>query len=80
MPKSSASDSSSSFGSSESCRDGAQAYWVCPLIEESEALQLQTAIETFETLKETFPQSSLIQIAARDTMVAEATQVASRPV
>jgi ATP-dependent DNA helicase RecG len=39
----------------ESCRDGAQAYWVCPLIEESEALQLQTAIDTFETLKETFP-------------------------
>ncbi len=39
----------------ESCRDGAQAYWVCPLIEESEALQLQTAIETFEALKETFP-------------------------
>ena len=39
----------------ESCRDGAQAYWVCPLIEESEALQLKTAIETFETIKETFP-------------------------
>jgi len=39
----------------ESCREGAQAYWVCPLIEESEALQLQTAIETFETLKSTFP-------------------------
>ncbi len=39
----------------DSCRDGAQAYWVCPLIEESEALQLQTAIETFETLKQTFP-------------------------
>jgi ATP-dependent DNA helicase RecG len=39
----------------ESCRDGAQAYWVCPLIEESEALQLKTAIETFETLKATFP-------------------------
>jgi ATP-dependent DNA helicase RecG len=39
----------------DSCRDGAQAYWVCPLIEESEALQLQTAIETFETLKATFP-------------------------
>jgi len=39
----------------ESCRDGAQAYWVCPLIEESEALQLQTAIETFETMRETFP-------------------------
>ena len=26
--------------------DGRQAYWVCPLIEESEALQLQTAEET----------------------------------
>ncbi|HUQ28164.1 MAG TPA: ATP-dependent DNA helicase RecG [Usitatibacter sp.] len=39
----------------DSCADGAQAYWVCPLIEESEALQLQTAIDTFETLKDTFP-------------------------
>jgi len=39
----------------ESCREGAQAYWVCPLIEESEQLQLQTAIETFETLQATFP-------------------------
>ncbi len=39
----------------ESCLEGAQAYWVCPLIEESEALQLQTAIDTFETLRETFP-------------------------
>lgn len=39
----------------ESCREGAQAYWVCPLIEESEALQLQTAIETYETIKATFP-------------------------
>jgi ATP-dependent DNA helicase RecG len=39
----------------DSCREGAQAYWVCPLIEESEALQLQTAIDTFETMKATFP-------------------------
>ena len=30
--------------------EGRQAYWVCPLIEESEALQLQTARETHETL------------------------------
>jgi ATP-dependent DNA helicase RecG len=43
----------------ESCREGAQAYWVCPLIEESEQLQLQTAIDTFETLKETFPDLSV---------------------
>jgi len=39
----------------ESCAEGAQAYWVCPLIEESEALQLKTALETFETMKATFP-------------------------
>ncbi len=39
----------------DSCREGAQAYWVCPLIEESETLQLQTAMETFETIKSTFP-------------------------
>jgi len=34
---------------------GLQAYWVCPLIEESEALQLQTAVESFEQLTETLP-------------------------
>ncbi len=35
----------------ERVREGRQAYWVCPLIEESEALQLQTALETFERLR-----------------------------
>ena len=39
----------------DSCAEGAQAYWVCPLIEESETLQLKTALETFETIKTTFP-------------------------
>jgi ATP-dependent DNA helicase RecG len=34
----------------DACRAGRQAYWVCPAIEESEALELKTAIETFETL------------------------------
>ena len=38
----------------EACVAGSQAYWVCPLIEESEALQLQTATETFENLKVNF--------------------------
>ncbi|MDI6745787.1 MAG: ATP-dependent DNA helicase RecG [Rhodocyclaceae bacterium] len=32
------------------CRQGQQAYWVCPLIEESEALQLKTAEETYAHL------------------------------
>ncbi|MDN5934713.1 MAG: ATP-dependent DNA helicase RecG [Nitrosospira sp.] len=39
----------------EACHGGKQAYWVCPLIEESEALQLKTALETHETLSRTFP-------------------------
>jgi ATP-dependent DNA helicase RecG len=39
----------------DACLKGRQAYWVCPLIEESEALQLKTALETFETLTLTFP-------------------------
>lgn len=34
---------------------GRQAYWVCPLIEESEALQLQTATETHALLSEALP-------------------------
>ncbi|HKO88828.1 MAG TPA: ATP-dependent DNA helicase RecG [Burkholderiales bacterium] len=37
-------------GVREACRDGAQVYWVCPLIEESEALDLQTAIDTHAAL------------------------------
>jgi ATP-dependent DNA helicase RecG len=34
------------------CRAGRQAYWVCPLIEESETLQLQTAVDTHAQLSE----------------------------
>ncbi len=37
------------------CLAGRQAYWVCPLIEESEALDLQTAIDTHEQLRAAFP-------------------------
>ena len=38
------------------CMGGQQAYWVCPLIDESETLQLQTALETYQLLGETFPE------------------------
>jgi len=38
------------------CLEGQQAYWVCPLIDESEALQLQTVLETFQLLTQTFPE------------------------
>ena len=33
------------------CAEGQQAYWVCPVIEESKDGDLQTAVETFETLQ-----------------------------
>ncbi|MES2128055.1 MAG: ATP-dependent DNA helicase RecG [Pseudomonadota bacterium] len=35
--------------------EGRQVYWVCPLIEESEALQLQTATDTHAALAEALP-------------------------
>lgn len=40
----------------EACMAGSQAYWVCPLIEESEALQLQTVNDTFTHMQATFPE------------------------
>lgn len=39
----------------DACVAGSQAYWVCPLIEESEALQLQTANDTFAYMQAAFP-------------------------
>ncbi|WP_374341441.1 ATP-dependent DNA helicase RecG [Methyloversatilis sp.] len=38
------------------CAGGAQAYWVCPLIEESDTLQLQTAIDTHAQLRAACPE------------------------
>lgn len=40
----------------DACAAGAQAYWVCPLIEESETLQLQTAIDTHAQLLAACPE------------------------
>lgn len=31
-------------------QEGQQVYWVCPLVEESEALQLETAVDTYELM------------------------------
>jgi ATP-dependent DNA helicase RecG len=38
------------------CREGRQAYWVCPLIEESEELRYQAAEETAVSLTEALPE------------------------
>ena len=40
----------------QACRAGRQAYWVCPLIEESEALQCQAAVVTAERLMMLLPE------------------------
>lgn len=40
----------------EACLQGNQAYWVCPLIEESEALQLATANDTYALMQAAFPE------------------------
>ncbi|MFM9912688.1 MAG: ATP-dependent DNA helicase RecG [Methylophilaceae bacterium] len=43
-------------GVRHACLQGQQVYWVCPLIEESEVLDLQTAIDTFEHLTKILPE------------------------
>ncbi|MDH2918292.1 MAG: ATP-dependent DNA helicase RecG [Sideroxydans sp.] len=43
----------------DACAAGQQVYWVCPLIEESETLELQNALETQLILSETFPEFSV---------------------
>ncbi len=35
----------------EACAEGQQAYWVCPVIDESKEGDLQTAVDTFELLR-----------------------------
>jgi len=39
----------------QAARQGRQAYWVCPLVEESEALELQTAVDTHQVLQAELP-------------------------
>ena len=39
----------------EACSSGAQAYWVCPLIEESDALQSRAATDTYQNLQAQLP-------------------------
>lgn len=38
----------------KSCKEGSLAYWVCPLVEESEALDVSSVIETSDELREFF--------------------------
>ena len=47
------------------CNEGHQVYWVCPLIEESDALQCQAAVKTFEYLSEMLPHLTIGLIHGR---------------
>lgn len=49
----------------EACLAGSQAYWVCPLIEESEALQLATANDTYALMQAEFPELKIGLIHGR---------------
>ena len=43
----------------KACREGRQAYWVCPLIEESEKLELQTAVALHAELTTAYVDSGI---------------------
>jgi ATP-dependent DNA helicase RecG len=47
------------------CKQGQQVYWVCTLIEESEAMQCQTAVNTYEILCNSVPHLSIGLIHGR---------------
>ncbi|MGB4812873.1 MAG: ATP-dependent DNA helicase RecG [Methylophilaceae bacterium] len=49
----------------EACKQGNQAYWVCPLIEESESLQLATANDTYALMQNDFPELKIGLIHGR---------------
>ena len=49
----------------DACMAGGQAYWVCPLIEESESLQLKTALATHAAIESSFPDLSVALVHGR---------------
>lgn len=59
------------------CGQGRQAYWVCPLIEESEALQLQTAVDTHAMLVAAMPTVQIGLLHGRMRSAEKATVMAA---
>jgi ATP-dependent DNA helicase RecG len=49
----------------DACAEGQQAYWVCPVIEESKEGDLQTALDTFEALKKELKSISVALLHGR---------------
>jgi len=61
----------------QACCQGRQAYWVCPLIEESETLDLQNAVATWEALSAALPDITVGLVHGRLTPE-EKTEVMAR--
>ncbi|HIO92345.1 MAG TPA: ATP-dependent DNA helicase RecG [Leucothrix mucor] len=59
------------------CQQGAQVYWVCTLIEESDALQCQNAEETLELLQENLPELNIGLVHGRMSAVEKETTMQS---
>ena len=49
----------------DACSASRQVYWVCPLIEEAEMLELETATDTAQALREALPDLSIALIHGR---------------
>ena len=60
----------------KACREGRQVYWVCPLIEESEKLELQTAVALHAELTRAFGGDAAGGAAGAGVAVAEAKPIA----
>lgn len=62
---------------SHTCAQGRQVYWVCPLIEESEVLQLQTAVDTVAELQKSLPNLNIGLVHGRLKAAEKAAVMAS---
>jgi ATP-dependent DNA helicase RecG len=61
----------------DACMQGGQAYWVCPLIEESETLQLETALATHAAIRRSFPDLSVGLVHGRMKAPEKAAEMAA---
>ncbi len=61
----------------DQCRKKRQAYWICTLIEESETLQCQTAMETYSRLSHALPELAVGLVHGRLTAQAKQAIMAS---
>jgi len=59
------------------CRTGRQAYWVCPLIDESEELRYQAAEETAAALREALPELTVELVHGRQPSARKAATMAA---